>query len=524
MSSSSSNSHARQKRRDDQLRRKLRFELSRRKNNADLLKPYSGILYFPCDTHVQDAVKYMVASDVTCALVRDASQQVCGILTNSDLIRATCAPSYMHYHKVADFMTSPVVFCDASTDPFTVLNRMVESRVSRIPICDERGKVIVILDILACFRQILSLAPDFQSEVINLDESDELQSREAAVTSNECSIFLNELQQTAGSVEAESLRNVGIVDVKSPVSHAMRIMSQTGVSAVAVVDRDRNDGDLVGILTSTDIVLRLLAADLSPQTCSVIRIMTPNPDVISMKDSQHSVLNEMLCRSHQRVLVREDASALTTEATFYVVDVFQIAGLLIAKLDFTRFAEPEPGWSKFLLHDIYNAEAASEELEARELAEFSVRESEDSCAELSDLTRSFSNSSIEISRSCCFVTPRGVYTISLDAANTIEKLQEAVFVNLVRDNAGNVDFAATDFSIYRDRADGEIEIRTDKDVLDLAHSAAAALNDIEIKVRMHLDEQGREKSKLSWGLGILSSCLGVSAVAAACLALYIRRR
>jgi CBS domain-containing protein len=60
---------------------------------------------------------------------------------------------------------------------------------------------------------------------------------------------------------AESLRRSGIgIDAASTVRQAATLMEQSGVGALAVLDRD----SLVGIVTDRDLVRRVLATGLAP--------------------------------------------------------------------------------------------------------------------------------------------------------------------------------------------------------------------------------------------------------------------
>ncbi|KAG1414329.1 hypothetical protein G6F57_023836 [Rhizopus arrhizus] len=52
------------------------------------------------------------------------------------------------------------------------------------------------------------------------------------------------------------------------------MMKEYHTTAVLVNDRE----GLAGIFTTKDIVLRVIAAGLNPENCSVVRVMTPHPD------------------------------------------------------------------------------------------------------------------------------------------------------------------------------------------------------------------------------------------------------
>lgn len=67
------------------------------------------------------------------------------------------------------------------------------------------------------------------------------------------------------------------VGVKTTVREAAKLMRERRTTAVCVME---NDGKkIAGIFTSKDVVLRVIAAGLDAKTCSVVRVMTPHPDV-----------------------------------------------------------------------------------------------------------------------------------------------------------------------------------------------------------------------------------------------------
>ena len=60
-------------------------------------------------------------------------------------------------------------------------------------------------------------------------------------------------------------------------------------SAVLVLDEQR----LIGIFTTKDIVLRVLASSLDPTTTTVIRVQTPHPDTVQVDTTMLDALRKM---------------------------------------------------------------------------------------------------------------------------------------------------------------------------------------------------------------------------------------
>ena len=70
---------------------------------------------------------------------------------------------------------------------------------------------------------------------------------------------------------------------------AAQLMKENHTTALLVQDQ----GAITGILTSKDVVLRVIAPGLDPSTCSVVRVMTPHPDFAPMDMSIQQALRKM---------------------------------------------------------------------------------------------------------------------------------------------------------------------------------------------------------------------------------------
>jgi CBS domain-containing protein len=79
------------------------------------------------------------------------------------------------------------------------------------------------------------------------------------------------------------------VSVRTSVKEAAQAMKENHTTAVLVQD----NGQITGIFTSKDVVLRVIAAGLDPANCSVIRVMTPHPDFAPADMSIQQALRKM---------------------------------------------------------------------------------------------------------------------------------------------------------------------------------------------------------------------------------------
>lgn len=79
-------------------------------------------------------------------------------------------------------------------------------------------------------------------------------------------------------------------NVKSTVYEATVLMKENRTTAVLVKD---NNDEVTGIFTSKDVVLRVIAAGLDPKNCSIVRVMTPQPDVAKVNLPIQQALRQM---------------------------------------------------------------------------------------------------------------------------------------------------------------------------------------------------------------------------------------
>jgi CBS domain-containing protein len=80
-----------------------------------------------------------------------------------------------------------------------------------------------------------------------------------------------------------------LVNVRTTVSEVAGLMRDHYTTAVLVMDHER----IVGIFTSKDVVLRVIAPGYDPGNTSVIRVMTPHPDTAKEDLSIQAALRKM---------------------------------------------------------------------------------------------------------------------------------------------------------------------------------------------------------------------------------------
>jgi len=136
------------------------------------------------------------------------------------------------------------------------------------------------------------------------------------------------------------------INLKATVRNAVRAMKEAHQSAGMVFD----NGSLAGIFTPKDIVLRVIAAGLSPDNTTVIRVMTPHPDSISCRTPIVTALRKMNESNYLHLPVVDDDGLLIG-----VVDILELTCIYLNQFntsnktstDATSSNGEGPMWNKF---------------------------------------------------------------------------------------------------------------------------------------------------------------------------------
>ena len=85
------------------------------------------------------------------------------------------------------------------------------------------------------------------------------------------------------------------VTSKTTVREAAKLMKERRTTAVCVMESPGGGvpARVAGIFTSKDVVLRVIAAGLDPNRCSVVRVMTPHPDTAPPTMTVQDALKKM---------------------------------------------------------------------------------------------------------------------------------------------------------------------------------------------------------------------------------------
>jgi CBS domain-containing protein len=97
-------------------------------------------------------------------------------------------------------------------------------------------------------------------------------------------------------------REVVVVDIATSIAQAARVMSERQIGAVPVVDGDR----VAGIFTERDVLARVVAAGVDPDTTPVSSVMTTNLVTAEIWESHDVCMRRMQQARVRHLLVLRD--------------------------------------------------------------------------------------------------------------------------------------------------------------------------------------------------------------------------
>jgi len=94
-------------------------------------------------------------------------------------------------------------------------------------------------------------------------------------------------------LEALPVRPAIVMAPGASATEAMRAMQREHRGCVLVTDDGSSSSKLVGIFTERDVLLRIVDRGKNPATLPLSEVMTPDPDVLSVKSRLANALNKM---------------------------------------------------------------------------------------------------------------------------------------------------------------------------------------------------------------------------------------
>ncbi|KAF8807210.1 CBS-domain-containing protein [Phlegmacium glaucopus] len=387
-SASLSETRKKQSKRDEAIRKKIESELSRKrtistthhrsskrggsggklaptKGTVAALKP-SPALTVPENITVAEASQLCAAKRTDCVLVVDDEEGLSGIFTAKDLAyRVTAEGLDPHTTPVNQIMTrNPMVTRD-STSATEALQLMVSKHFRHLPVCNEDGNVVGLLDITKVFHEALGKVERSSAASEQLFTAMAgVQSELGAVGSNpQAAAMLAWAEKLREKTALPDLTTVmdsrtqpATVGPKTTVREVAKLMKERRTTAVCVMEQGpqipgmtaATGQKIAGIFTSKDVVLRVIAAGLDAGRCSVVRVMTPHPDTAPPTMSVHDALKKMHNGHYLNLPVIESDGRLVA-----IVDVLKLTYATLEQMNAMagenahNESEGGPMWGRF---------------------------------------------------------------------------------------------------------------------------------------------------------------------------------
>ncbi|KAG5379561.1 hypothetical protein IGI04_027403 [Brassica rapa subsp. trilocularis] len=288
----------------------------------------SKALTIPEGTTVFDACRRMAARRVDAVLLTDSSALLSGICTDKDVATRVIAEGLRPEQTlVSKVMTRNPIFVTSDSLAIEALQKMVQGKFRHLPVV-ENGEVIALLDITKCLYDAISRMEKAAEQGSALAAAVEGVEKQWGAGYSAPYAFIETLRERmfkpALSTIITENSKVALVAPSDPVSVAAKRMRDLRVNSVIISTGSK----IQGILTSKDILMRVVAQNLSPELTLVEKVMTPNPECASLETTILDALHIMHDGKFLHLpIMDKDGSAAAC------VDVLQITHAAISMVE-----------------------------------------------------------------------------------------------------------------------------------------------------------------------------------------------
>ncbi|XP_030939244.1 CBS domain-containing protein CBSCBSPB5-like isoform X1 [Quercus lobata] len=237
----------------------------------------SKALTVPENTTLLEACRRMAARRVDALLLTDSNALLCGILTDKDITTRVIAHELnLEDTPVSKVMTRNPVFVLSDALAVEALQKMVQGKFRHLPVV-ENGEVIALLDIAKCLYDAiarLERAAEKGKAIVAAVEGVE----KHWGTSSGSNTFIETLRErmfrpSLSTIIPENSKIATVSPTETVLVATKKMLEFRTSSAVVTIDDKPR-----GIITSRDILMRVTAQNLPPQSTLVEKVMTPNPE------------------------------------------------------------------------------------------------------------------------------------------------------------------------------------------------------------------------------------------------------
>ncbi|KAL5224099.1 hypothetical protein ABZP36_010738 [Zizania latifolia] len=242
----------------------------------------SKALTIPEGTTVSEACRRMAARRVDAVLLTDAQGLLSGIVTDKDVATRVVAEGLRVEQTImSKIMTRNPTYAMSDMLAIEALQKMVQGKFRHLPVV-ENGEVIAMLDIAKCLYDAISRLEKAAEQGSAIAAAVEGVERQLGGNFSAPYAFIETLRErmfkpSLSTIVTEGSK-IAIVSPSDPVYVATQKMREFRVNSVVVT----TGNTLQGIFTSKDLLMRVVAQNLSPELTLVEKVMTANPDFATL--------------------------------------------------------------------------------------------------------------------------------------------------------------------------------------------------------------------------------------------------
>ncbi|KAL1218797.1 CBS domain-containing protein CBSCBSPB5 [Cardamine amara subsp. amara] len=235
-------------------------------------------LTVPDSTTLYEACRRMAARRVDALLLTDSNALLCGILTDRDIATKVIAKELnLEETPVSKVMTKNPVFVLSDTIAVEALQKMVQGKFRHLPVV-ENGEVIALLDIAKCLYDAIARLERSVEKGKAIAAAVEGVEKNWGTSIAGPNTFMETLRErifkpSLSTIIPENTKVLKVGLDETVLGVTMKMVEYQSSSAMVMLENK-----LVGILTSKDILMRVIAQNLPPGTTTVEKVMTQNPE------------------------------------------------------------------------------------------------------------------------------------------------------------------------------------------------------------------------------------------------------
>ncbi|KDP23089.1 hypothetical protein JCGZ_00502 [Jatropha curcas] len=253
----------------------------------------SKALTIPEGTTVSDACRRMAARRVDAVLLTDSNALLSGIVTDKDIAARVIAEGLRPEQTiVSKIMTRNPTFVTSDSLAIEALQKMVQGKFRHLPVV-ENGEVIALLDITKCLYDAISKMEKAAEQGSAIAAAVEGVERQWGSNFSAPYAFIETLRErmfkpSLSTIVGEQTK-VAIASPLDPVYVAAKKMRELQVNSIIIATGNK----IQGILTSKDILMRVVAQNHSPDLTLVEKVMTANPECATLETTILDALHIM---------------------------------------------------------------------------------------------------------------------------------------------------------------------------------------------------------------------------------------